>query len=82
MTIAFNIWKKAKRTTSKLMRYVTLTVIQPFSYIAALLFLCCFSCINPSHSVSRSAPLFPLLSLTHINFDVASPCTVDGSWEP
>lgn len=65
MTVAFNIWKEAKRTTSKLMRYVTDTVIQPFSYIAALLFLCCFSCINLSPSVSLTLPLFSLLSLTH-----------------
>lgn len=67
MTVAFKIWKKGKkRTTSKLMRYVTDTVIQPFSYIAALLFLCYFSCINLSHSVSLPVPLFfPLLSLTH-----------------
>lgn len=67
MTVAFNIWKEAKRTTSKLMRYVTDTAIQPFSYIAALLFLCYFSCINLSHSVSLSAPLFfSLLSHTSI----------------
>lgn len=65
MTVAFNIWKGAKRTTSKLMRYVTDTVIQPFSYIAALLFLCYFSCINLSYSVSLSVPLFSLLSRTH-----------------
>lgn len=66
------------------MRYVTGAVIQPYSYIAALLFLCYFSCINLSHSVSLSVPLFSLLSLSlsQINFDVASPCTVDGTWEP
>lgn len=65
MTVAFNIWKEAKRTTSKLMRYVTDTVIQSFFYIAALLFLCHFSCIKLSHSVSLSVPLFSLLALTH-----------------
>ncbi len=65
MTVAFNIWKEAKRTTSKLMRYVTDTVIQSFSYIAALLFLCYFSYINLSHSVSLSVPLFSPLSRTH-----------------
>lgn len=66
MTVAFSIWKEAKRTTSKLMRYVTGAVIQPFSYIAALLFLCYFSCINLSRSVSLSVPLFfPSLSHTH-----------------
>lgn len=46
------------------MRYVTGAVIQPYSYIAALLFLCYFSCINLSHSVSLSVPLFSLLSLS------------------
>lgn len=81
MTVAFNIWKEAKRSTFKLMRYVTDTVTQPFSYIAALLFLCDFSCINLSHSVFLS--LFsPLFISSHNNFDVASLCTVDGTWEP
>lgn len=81
MTDPLNIWKEAKRTPSKLMRYVTNSVTQPFSYIAALFFLCYFSCINLSHSVSLSVPLF-FHSLSHIIFDVASPCTVDGTWEP
>lgn len=57
MTVAFNILKEAKRSTFKLMRYVTYSVTQPFSYIAALIFLCCFSSVNLSHAVFL--PSFP-----------------------
>ncbi len=64
MTVAFNICKKKRRTTSKLMRYVSDTVIQSFSRTAGLLFLCHFSCINLFRSVSPSVPLFSLLSCT------------------
>lgn len=58
VTVVLNIWKEAKRRTFKLMRYVTETVTQPISYIAALLFFCFFSCINLSHSLSLSVLLF------------------------
>lgn len=52
MTVAFNIRKETNRTIFKLMRYVTDTIAELFSYIAALLLLCYFSCINFSHPVS------------------------------
>lgn len=82
VTVVLNIWKEAKRRTFKLMRYVTETVTQPISYIAALLFFCFFSCINLSHSLSLSVLLFVPFIPSHNNFDAASPCTVDGTLEP
>lgn len=45
------------------MRYVTDAIVELFSYIAALLFLCYFSSINFSHPVSLCS-FFPL-SLIH-----------------
>lgn len=49
------------------MRYVTGAVIQPYSYIAALLFLCYFSCINLSLCLPLGPSLFPSLSLSLIS---------------
>lgn len=82
VTVVLNIWKEAKRRTFKLMRYVTETVTQPISYIAALLFFCFFSCINLSHSLSLSVLLFFPFIPSQNNFDAASPCIVDGTLEP
>lgn len=82
MTVAFNIWEEAKRTTSKLMRYVTDTVIQRFFLTLLHCFSSAFPLVLISHTLSPSRSLFFPFSLSHINFDVASPCTVDGTWEP
>lgn len=81
MAVAFKIWKEGKRTTSKLMRYIIDAVIYHF-----LTLLLCFSCatILVLISLTLSPPLFPFfsVSLSHLYFDVASSCTVDGTWEP
>lgn len=76
MTVAFNICKDAKRTTFKLMRYVTDTVthfliVLQFSPATSFVLI---SLTPPPHP----SPFFPFC---HIYF-VASPCTVDGTWEP
>lgn len=63
------------------MRYVTDTLIQPFSHIAALLFFSATSHALISLCLPLCPSFFPF-SLSLINFDVASPCAVDGTWEP
>lgn len=65
------------------MRYVTDTLIQPFSYIAALLFVHFATYLRLiSFTLSPSLSLFFPFSLSLITVGVALPCAVDGTWEP